>query len=279
MGIHDVGVQPGSRIWFTEPSEFTQRGLYWVPCAGRYLCAPNYIVNNRNVEASILMLVDKGRLLVELEGCAPLLVEAGHAVLFDREQRHRYYADGSLEMRWLHLAGANTADYVREITAKRGPVWPLASAGLCEKYAEAALKMVEDGTGSEHILSCTVHRLFAELMTSGEPAVHSTEIALDRAVAFIRERWNQPLTLADMAAAAAFSPYYFTRQFKLYKGVSPYEYVLQLRINEAKRLLYTTDDTVDEIAAACGFESSSYFIRQFRRREQITPFQFRKQRF
>lgn len=279
MGIEDIGVKHGSRIWFRESSEFAKRGLFCVSCAGRYICAPNYIVKGTNIHECILLMIDKGILTVEVPGYPVQQARQNTAILFNRKQPHQYYANGDLQMRWLQFNGGNTEDYVSAILAKRGLVWPLKKMGLCEKYAEAALTMLEENTGNEHILSCAVHRMFAEIMTSDTTLLRSKEIALDQAALYIRQHWNESISLADIASVANFSPYYFTRLFKNYKGLPPYEYLIQTRINYAKHLLYTTDASVENIASSCGFESASDFIRQFRKRNQITPYQFRKQRF
>ena len=75
---------------------------------------------------------------------------------------------------------------------------------------------------------------------------------------------------ARMSRAALF------REFKRYYNLPPLEYLMQLRIRQACRLLRDSDLAVGEIAVRCGFCDHSYFSLQFRRRMQMSPLAFRK---
>lgn len=66
------------------------------------------------------------------------------------------------------------------------------------------------------------------------------------------------------------------RRFKAATGLSLIDYVQNLRIEEAKRLLETTDRPVDEISAECGYDNQSFFTRLFKRRCGLTPAGYRR---
>jgi transcriptional regulator GlxA family with amidase domain len=66
------------------------------------------------------------------------------------------------------------------------------------------------------------------------------------------------------------------RRFKAATGTSLMDYVQNLRIEEAKRLLESTEMPVDEISASAGYENSSFFRRLFRRRCGLNPGQYRR---
>jgi AraC family transcriptional regulator len=72
---------------------------------------------------------------------------------------------------------------------------------------------------------------------------------------------------------------HFARLFRRQYNVLPHEFLLNLRINEAKKHLLVTDLSIETIAEKCGFNSASHFIRAFGQRVGITPTQFRKQKF
>lgn len=59
--------------------------------------------------------------------------------------------------------------------------------------------------------------------------------------------------------------------------MSPYEYIINLRINEAKQLLINTSFSVNKIADQIGFLDTNNFIRRFRSRTGVSPLQYRKQ--
>jgi transcriptional regulator GlxA family with amidase domain len=66
------------------------------------------------------------------------------------------------------------------------------------------------------------------------------------------------------------------RRFKAATGLSLLDYVQNLRIEEAKRLLETGDRAVDEISYDVGYDDASFFRRLFRRRTGVAPAQYRR---
>ncbi len=84
------------------------------------------------------------------------------------------------------------------------------------------------------------------------------------------------LTNEDIAKEFGYHPYYLSQLMKQATGETLRSFLLHYRIRVAKDLLITTDWEVSTIAWKCGFNSTSYFIKQFKFRTGITPHQFRK---
>lgn len=72
------------------------------------------------------------------------------------------------------------------------------------------------------------------------------------------------------------SPYYFCRSFKQSTGITPHRYVLQRRMELAKRLLEQSSGYLAEIARQVGFADQSQFTRVFHRIVGMTPSEYRK---
>ncbi|MCZ9336343.1 helix-turn-helix transcriptional regulator, partial [Streptomyces sp. TRM76130] len=81
----------------------------------------------------------------------------------------------------------------------------------------------------------------------------------------MRERLADPLTVADLAAEARLSTYHFIRVFREATGETPHRYLTRLRVAQARRLLTDTGDSVDRIAARCGFSSAGSLSAAFLR--------------
>lgn len=88
---------------------------------------------------------------------------------------------------------------------------------------------------------------------------------------YIDEHYEQKITLKGLAAMANMSPHHLCRLFKSITGMPPIEYVNQLRVNEALKLLQQHHSPVSEIALAVGFNDSNYFSRLFRKYKNISP--------
>lgn len=100
---------------------------------------------------------------------------------------------------------------------------------------------------------------------------------LDRALDLIERELHQPLTLADIAAAAHLSEYHFARTFRALSGHSVMDYLRRRRLQHAIDLLEAAPGTtVLELALACGFGSNEAFTRAFRREYGIAPSTYRR---
>lgn len=92
---------------------------------------------------------------------------------------------------------------------------------------------------------------------------------------FIESHLDQSISLIDIAAACALSPTHFARRFKIATGVPPHQFLIQLRIERAKRMLQGSLPIV-EVALACGFAHQEHLTSVFRRFTGLTPAVFRR---
>lgn len=99
----------------------------------------------------------------------------------------------------------------------------------------------------------------------------NAQIRLQKMLSYIYENYAQPVTLADIAAAANISRSEAGRCFQAYLGYSPVEALIRHRLQTARHLLRQTTRTLQEISFACGFHSVNYFSRQYRRRYGCSP--------
>ncbi len=99
---------------------------------------------------------------------------------------------------------------------------------------------------------------------------------LKPALEYIETHYGQPITLDALARLSGLSPKYFCRFFRAIVHRSPIDYVNYYRIECASHFLSTTDMTVAEIAQHCGYNDSSFFIKQFRKYKGTTPKQYRQ---
>ncbi|HEY8474351.1 MAG TPA: AraC family transcriptional regulator [Natronosporangium sp.] len=88
---------------------------------------------------------------------------------------------------------------------------------------------------------------------------------VDRIADLVEQRLGDPLRLDDLAAVAHLSPYHFARAFKRTTGLAPHEYVTIRRIERAKAMLVSGEQSVATIATALGYGNVAHFRRLFRR--------------
>ena len=121
----------------------------------------------------------------------------------------------------------------------------------------------------------------AAVKTTPSGAPRSRNPAQPRPVAdalvFMHENYARELSLSDIATAAHLSPFHLARIFKQSLGISPHQYLIQLRVNSARWLLSAGagDRSLAELANAVGFADQSHLTRHFKRVLGVTPRQLR----
>lgn len=97
------------------------------------------------------------------------------------------------------------------------------------------------------------------------------------ALSYMFSNYDRPLTASEMAKLCHLSYSYFSRSFNRLMHTNFNDYLNDIRIREAEKLLVSTSKNVTEIAAAVGFCTTSYFIKQFQKHLHISPKQYQKQ--
>ena len=97
-----------------------------------------------------------------------------------------------------------------------------------------------------------------------------------RARDLIDGRYHEALDLRKMADTAHVSPRHFSRSFRRIFGETPHQYLLSRRLERARHLLRTTDDSVAEICLAVGFTSVGSFTSTFTRHVGVSPTTYRR---
>lgn len=136
--------------------------------------------------------------------------------------------------------------------------------------------------GRELLLMGALYEVFHHLTQRAPQAVilenaHSgakVEL-LKPALEYIENNYASHISLDALARLTGLSPKYFCRCFRAIVHRSPIEYLNHYRIECASFLLTTTEMSVAEVAQRCGYNDSSFFIKQFKRYKSTTPYQYR----
>ncbi|MDQ1912679.1 AraC family transcriptional regulator [Paenibacillus sp. GD4] len=119
--------------------------------------------------------------------------------------------------------------------------------------------------------------LLTELELLQHKRRHKTnDLLMQQAFRYLQTHACRPFSMKQLAADLGMSPSQLTRRFQSAYGVGPAAYVTTLRLEEAKRLLLETEDTLEAIAFQCGYESGSYLCRIFTAKTGLNPSLFRQ---
>lgn len=118
--------------------------------------------------------------------------------------------------------------------------------------------------------------LYKKLIQKGNNDTPNSIIKLKKALTFIRENYDKPITLSDITATTGLSTKYFCMFFKKMTNRTPIDYLNVYRIEMATKKIINTDLSITEIAFSCGFNDLSYFIKTFKKITGITPRKYKE---
>ena len=98
---------------------------------------------------------------------------------------------------------------------------------------------------------------------------------IDKVCAHIKKHYNENLRLDDLASIAHLNKNYLVRQFKKKFGISPINYLINVRMEHAKKFLAETDLPIKTVASNCGYTDPSFFNSYFKKRFSVTPIAYR----
>jgi len=97
-----------------------------------------------------------------------------------------------------------------------------------------------------------------------------------KAKRYIETNYTEKITLDRLSTVCNLTKYYLSHKFTTLYGISPIAYLTEVRVQAAKDLLETTSYSMEEIANATGFSSTSYFSQAFGKACGMSPFEYRK---
>ncbi len=149
--------------------------------------------------------------------------------------------------------------------------------------------LVPGNDGIPHVYLCNKIPLHAEngkvvgIAGIKRPYEHSAGTLegysrLLKVVAFVTDHYSETIEVADLAAHAGLSVSQLQREFSKHFGITPTNYIREVRIGMARHLLETSDMLASQIALTCGFYDQSHFNHHFKTLTGLTPREYR-QRF
>lgn len=125
---------------------------------------------------------------------------------------------------------------------------------------------------SEIITHWIIRSVFGETL---DMRAVSNDYSVARAQHYMEQHYMDNITVAKLAALGYVSPSCFNRRFKNEVGITPIEYLIEIRMKRAKTLLRRKNIPITEIAMQCGFGSNSHFSSCFQSRTGLSPSEYR----
>lgn len=212
------------------------------------------------------------------------IVHAGHMVLYrpKEPQKYEYYAKDQVEVYWVHFTGNNVTNLLRSYGLTNDKRVFHCGSGSEYQYLFRAmineLQMCQDSY--PEMLEMYLRQIFIKLQRHFKSSIttvnsHAAE-EIDKAISYFSEHYNEPISIDDYAEQNHVSASWFIRNFRLYAGITPKQFILQKRIYNAEALLQNTQYNINEIAQIVGYDNPLYFSRIFQKAKGLSPSEYRK---
>jgi AraC-like DNA-binding protein/mannose-6-phosphate isomerase-like protein (cupin superfamily) len=227
---------------------------------------------------------------------------SGTLVLIDSREVHSTYIDRNIPTKCIVLkfepkifSLSDTALEMRYVVSftkpehSRQKVFERAELkGTCipELIEETFNEFQNKNYGFELSVIAGIYKIFLWILRNGysnnlkhemERLNNSINIeVLQIALRYIQQHFKEDISIDVLAEMCNMSYSYFSRQFSKIIGKTFKEYLNFIRINEAEKLLLTSNINITDIAMETGFSNTSYFIKQFKLLKGISPKQYRK---
>ncbi|MDC7248300.1 MAG: AraC family transcriptional regulator [Sphaerochaetaceae bacterium] len=274
MKVNEKGVLKESEVFFHNPSQLSKKLFFNLICCGNFTCNRNYKVKRNTYHSYLLIYVLKGNGYVK-EDDKNITISENSLTILDCNIPHEYGTNIGWKILWIHFNGARAKDWFNLINEKK----------LCYKKIYNSLNVINT---IEEIINCLkfnkanieilinkyIVSLLSEFIIENEGDNNTNPF--NSIMGYINNNLDKKITIEDLAKRACMSKYHFIRKFSKEVGYTPYEFILNSRINASKYYLTTTNKPIKEIFFLCGFKDSSAFSTAFKKVVNQSPSEFRQ---
>lgn len=126
-------------------------------------------------------------------------------------------------------------------------------------------------------LALIISKLSDLIPPSNKTIEYHQNIYIQQCLAYIHTHYQEEITLKNLADYCQISQGYLGRLFKMILNTTPYDYLIQYRLQQSLKLLISKQNNITEIAMNVGFNSVSHFIQCFKKQMSMTPKQYQKE--
>ncbi len=155
---------------------------------------------------------------------------------------------------------------------------------LLQLFEKVGLLYTEDSLKNKCEISAAVQEIFqivdseckdGNILKTNKSVLKHYDLILS-CKQYIDKNLEKRFTLDELAAQCGLSKNFFSKTFKKVVGMTPFEYIIESRMLLARKLILTTNISIDQIVTLCGFEDRTYFYRMFKKRFHSAPAVYRK---
>lgn len=271
-----------NRIIYT-PTNFAKENLTYLQEVGQSQSLKSHTAMRKDLSSYLFFIVKSGKGTVTY-GNVEYEVKAGDCVFINCMNQYTHTSSDDLwTLKWVHFNGNNMDAIYEKYKERGGKV--VFSVPDAEEVMSLIDRMYKIAASDSYLRDMEIHEILSSLLLSimreswNEKEVDTSSEKrkdLRHVREYIEENYDKKIQLDDLSERYNINKYYLSHIFNEQYGTSITNYIISLRITKAKHYLRFSDMTTTEIANRVGYEDVNYFIRSFKKVENITPGEYKK---
>ena len=264
------------RILYT-PSAFARDNLFFLQETGTLQAKLPHMNKRHYLDSFLFLIVVSGSGTIEYEGNV-YWMKKGDCAFIDC---HSSYSQKSSEdlwtLKWVHFNGNTMHAIYKKFLERSG--CHIYHCDNISQYCSSIDRLLVIAESESHVRDMEIHENLSLLLTmtmkdcwkeSSSLSSLSSRKSLQSLQSYLQQHFREKISLDTLSEQFFINKYYLTRLFKEQFGKTISEYILELRINQAKTDLRFTNQPIEQIAHNCGFFDIAYFSRKFKKAEGIS---------
>lgn len=266
----------------TTPSSYAKKHYLYVQEVGTLQSIEPHVSRRQNLNSYLFFVVLQGSGNITYEGRSHS-ISSGDCVWLDctKSYSHESSADDPWSLMWVHFTGPEASGFYSVYRQNNNPY--LFHPTNPTAFTDLIRELFDNQQHKTPLTELYDNRLLTDMIaicfqTGNEKAAsdYSTHSKLQQIRTHLEEHYQEKINLEDLSSRFFISKYHLSREYKKIYGVTIGNDLTAIRISHAKSLLRFTEDPVESIALSCGFQEAGYFIKVFRKSENMTPLEYRK---
>lgn len=263
------------------PSAYARTHYLYVQEVGTLKSLEPHISRREKLESYLFFIVLEGEGTVT---CREEIYQlhAGDCIWLDCQ--YPYYHESSSShpwsLKWVHFYGMQASDFYRTYLERGGAA--VYTPSSLSSYIETLQAIYRLQTGKDAMSDLLCHKHLTDLITlifqdnfRNHKKTSVPQKFMDIQL-YLKSRYMDKITLDTLSEIFFISKYHLAREYEKLFGSTILNDLTLIRLSRAKSLLRFSTDTIEQISSACGFQTSAYFIKVFKKHENMTPLEYRR---
>lgn len=283
--LYELDLEP-NYVWLSPTVTATaKKSLPYVQELGLFPGRQNYYTERERLPSFLIKYCVSGHGILDYDG-KQYDISGGQIFWLDCMKRQRYQTApkaGNWHINWVHFYGEGCRAYYDLFLQQNGGS-PVVNSGSSRQVLDNIEALVDiyknaNGTLTDDLRAASLLTgIMTDCIVLADPSAHQEDLPpyVLAAKSYINRHYAEHVSLDVLAHEISINKFYLQKLFSKTMGLSPNEYLTNVRIQEAKRLLRSSNLPIAQIALEVGFSSISHFIEQFKAHEQMPPSVYRK---